>query len=89
VLWNGNEYGKARVIKTSRDAYTSLVKTEQKQLENVECFNYLRNLITNEGRYTRDFIFTIAVIEAAFIRKTTFHQQTGLKFQEETSEVLC
>ena len=33
----------------------------QKQLENVECFNYLGSMLTNDGRCTREIKSRIAV----------------------------
>ena len=51
-------------------------------------FNWLGSMITKDTRYTREIKFRIAIAKAAFSRKKTFHQQTGLKFEEETNEVL-
>jgi hypothetical protein len=51
-------------------------------------FNYLGGTVTNDARCTRGSKSRIAMAKAAFKRKKTFHQQTGLKFKEETSEVL-
>jgi hypothetical protein len=53
----------------------------------VEYFNYLCNLINNVRR-TREIKFSIATAKAAFNKKKTLHQQTVLKFKEETSKVL-
>ena len=42
----------------------------------------------NEARCTCEIKSRIAMAQAAFNRQKTFHQQTGLKFKEETSEML-
>jgi hypothetical protein len=65
------------------------IMIDQKQLENVEYFNYLGSWITNDARCTREIKSRIAMAKAAFNeKKNIFHQQTGLKFKEETSKVL-
>jgi hypothetical protein len=61
---------------------------DQKQLENVEYFNYLGSMVTNDARCTREIKSKIAMAKAAFNKKKTLHQQTGLKFKEETSKML-
>ena len=61
---------------------------DEKQQENVEYFNCVRSKITNDTRYTRKIKARIAMAKAVYNRNKTFHQQTGLKFMEETSEVL-
>jgi hypothetical protein len=61
---------------------------DEKQQENVEYLNCVRSKITNDARYTRKIKARIAMVKAVYNRKKTFHQQTGLKFMEETSEVL-
>jgi hypothetical protein len=38
--------------------------------------------------YTCEIKYKIAVAKAAFNKKDFFHQQIGLKFEEETSKVL-
>jgi hypothetical protein len=61
---------------------------DQKQLENVEYFNYLGIMITNDARFTHEIKYRIANAKAAFSKKKTFHQQIGLTFKEATNEVL-
>ena len=62
---------------------------DQKQLENVEYFNYLRIVITNDARFTHEMKYRIAMAKAAFSKKKkTFHQQIGLTFKDATNEVL-
>ena len=43
--------------------------TDQKQLENIEYFNYFGRLITNDARCTREIKYRIAMAKAAFNRK--------------------
>jgi hypothetical protein len=42
---------------------------DQKQLENVEYFNYLGSMITNDARFTREIKSRIAMAKAAFSKK--------------------
>ena len=41
---------KTKVMRISRQLSPVTIMTDQKQLENVECFKYLGNLLTNDGR---------------------------------------
>jgi len=43
--------------------------TDQKQLENVECFKYLGSMLTNDRRCTREIKSRIAMAKAAFSKK--------------------
>jgi len=62
---------------------------DQKQLENVECFEYLGSMLTNDGRCTCEIKCRTAMTKAAFNKKKTFYQQIGIVFEEETSKMLC
>jgi hypothetical protein len=42
----------------------------------------------SDARCTREINSRIAMEKPAFSKKKTFHQQTGSKFKEETSEML-
>jgi hypothetical protein len=42
---------------------------DKKQLENVEYFNYLGSMITNDARCTREIIYRIAMAKEAFNKK--------------------
>ena len=44
----------------------------QKQLENVECFNYLGSMLTNDGRCTREIKSRIAMAKLHLARKRLF-----------------
>jgi hypothetical protein len=46
--------------------------TDQKQPENVEHFNYLSSMITNDARCTHKIKSRIAMAKAAFNKKKTF-----------------
>jgi hypothetical protein len=46
-------------------------------------------MITNDERCTCEIKSWIVTPKAAFNKKKTLHQQTVLKFEEETSEMLC
>ena len=41
----------------------------QKQLENVECFNYLGSMLTNDGRCKREIKSRIAMAKVTFNKK--------------------
>jgi hypothetical protein len=45
------------------------IMIDQKQLENVEYFNYLGSMITSDARCTRDIKSRIAMAKAAFNKK--------------------
>jgi hypothetical protein len=51
MLWNGNKYGKTKVMKISRHPSPLQVMMEQK-VENVEYFNHLGSMVTNDARCT-------------------------------------
>jgi hypothetical protein len=55
---------------------------DQKQLENVEYFNYLCSTITNYVRSTCDIKAWIAMEKAAFKRKKTFTSKLELNFRK-------
>ena len=58
-------------------------------LENVKCFKCLGSMLTDNGRCTCEIISRIAMAKAAFNKKKNlFYHQTGLKFEEDTSEML-
>ena len=79
---------KTKVMRISRQPSPVTIMIDQKQLENVECFKYLGSMLTNNGRCTCEMKSRIAMAKAAFNKKKTFYQHTGLKFEEETSKML-
>jgi hypothetical protein len=60
-----------KVIGISRQPYPIKIMIDQKQLENVEYFNYLGSMITNDARCTREIKSRIAMAKATFNKKTT------------------
>jgi hypothetical protein len=69
-------------MRISRQPSPIKLMIDQKQLENVEYFNYLGSVITNDASCTCEIKSRIAMAKAAYNKKT------GLKFKEETSKVL-
>jgi hypothetical protein len=69
MLRNGNECEKTKVMRISRQPSPVQIVTDQKQLENVEYFNYLGSMITNHARCTREIKSRIAMAKAAFNKK--------------------
>ena len=49
MLWNGNKRGKIQ----GNENLKATIPKYQKQLKNVEYFNYLGRMITNDARCTR------------------------------------
>jgi hypothetical protein len=58
-------------MRISRQQSPMKIMIDQKQLENVEYFNYLGSMITNDARCTREIKSTIAMAKAAFNKKKT------------------
>jgi hypothetical protein len=75
-------------MKFSRQPPPVKIMIDQKHMENVEYFNYLGSLKTNDAKCTRGIKSRIAMAKAAFNKKKNFHQQIGLRFKEEISKVL-
>jgi hypothetical protein len=50
MICNGNEFGKTKVIRISRQQFPVKIMLDQKQLEILESFKYLGNMFTNYGR---------------------------------------
>jgi hypothetical protein len=71
----GRRYGremnveKTKVMGISRQPSTMKIMLDQKQLENVEYFNYLGSMITNDARCTHEIKSRIAMAKAAFSKK--------------------
>jgi hypothetical protein len=79
---------KTKGMRISRQPSPIKIMIDQEQFENVEYFNYLGSMITNNARCTREIKSRIVMAKAAFNNKKTFHQKSVLKFKEETSKVL-
>jgi hypothetical protein len=73
----GRHYGmeinveKTKVMRISRQPSPMKIMIDQKQLENVEYFNHLGSMITNDARCTREIKSRIAMAQAAFNKKNT------------------
>jgi hypothetical protein len=60
---------KTKIMRISRQPAPMKIMIDQKQLENVEYFNYLSSMITNDARCTREIKSRIAIAKAAFSKK--------------------
>jgi hypothetical protein len=67
MLWNGNECGKTKVMRISMK-----IMIDRKQLENVEYFNYLDSMITNDARCTCEIKSRIAMEKQHSTRRRIF-----------------
>ena len=82
--------GKAKVMRISREPSPLQNMIDQKQLANVEYFNFIGTLITNNARCICEIKSRTAMAKTKLKKKKkdSFHQQIGLKFKVETSKVL-
>jgi hypothetical protein len=62
---------------------------DQKQLENLKYFDYLGSTITNDASIHVKLNPELPWKSSIQQEENYFHQQTGHKFKEETSKVLC
>jgi hypothetical protein len=60
---------KIKVMRISRQPSPMKFMIDQKQLENLEYFNYLGSMITSDARCTREIKSRIAMAKAAFNKK--------------------
>ena len=73
----GRCYGKemkveeTKVMRISRQPSPVKIMIDQKQMENVEYFKYLRSILTSDGRCTCEIKSRIAMTKAAFNKKKT------------------
>jgi hypothetical protein len=63
---------KTMVMRISRHPSPIQITTDQTQLQNVEYFNYLGSMVTNDARCTREIESMIAMAKASFNKKTIF-----------------
>jgi len=73
-------------IRISNPPSPTKIIIDQKR-ENVEYFNHLGSIITNDAKGTREIKSGIGMAIAAFNKKN-LHHHMGLKFKEETSKAL-
>ena len=60
---------------------------DEKQMKSVEYFSYLSSLVS-DARYTRGIEPRFVTAKTEFNKKNSFLQQLGIRFQEESSEML-
>ena len=88
MLWDGNVYGKSKVMRICRQPFLMYVTIDGTQPEYVSC---LSSRITRGAKCTRGIKCKNATVQASCSEKKAegcLLQQIGLKFKEETSEVL-
>jgi hypothetical protein len=66
MLWSGNECGKNKVMRISRQQFPVKITIDQKQLENMEPFKYFGSILTNDRRCTCEIKCRIAMAKATF-----------------------
>jgi hypothetical protein len=69
---------KTKVMRISRQPSPIKIMVDQKQLENVEQFNYLGSMITNYARCTREIKSRIAMAKAALNKTKTLFTRLHL-----------
>jgi hypothetical protein len=79
---------KTKVMRISRPPYPIKMMIDQKQLENVEYFNYLGRMLTNDARCTSEIKSKIAMAKAAFNKKTLFTSKLDINLRKKLSKVL-
>jgi hypothetical protein len=90
----GKRYGmetnveKIQVMRIPRQPSPGHITMDKKQMENVQYFTYLGSLIKNDERCKHEITSRISIAKVAFNKKETYHQQNGLKFKEQISEML-
>jgi hypothetical protein len=82
MLWNGNECGKTKVMRLSRQTSPIKIMIDQKQLENLEYFNYLGSMITNDAMCTSEIKSRIAMAKAVFNKKNLFTSKLDLSLRK-------
>jgi hypothetical protein len=75
MLWNGNECGKNKVMRISRQTFPVRIMIDQKQLQNVESFKYLGSML-NGGRYMCEIKSRITMAKAALNKKRALFPST-------------
>jgi len=77
-----------KVMRISRQSFPVKIMIDQKQLENVESFKYLGNMLTNDGRCTSEIKCRIAMAKTAFNKKRALFTST-LDFELRKKLVRC
>jgi hypothetical protein len=55
---------------------------DQKQHKNVEYFNYLGSVVTNDTNFTWEIKSKIVIGKNIFQQQESFHKESSLKFEE-------
>ena len=63
-------------MRISREPSPVTIMIDQKQLENMECFKYLGNVLTNDGRCTCEIKSRIVMAKTAFNKEKTLFTNT-------------
>ena len=79
---------KRKVMRIARQSFPVKIMIDQKQLENVESFKYLGNMLTNDGRCTSEIKCRIAMAKTAFNKKRALFTST-LDFELRKKLVRC
>jgi hypothetical protein len=70
-------------MRISRQPSSVTIITDQKQLENVECFKYFGSMLTNDERCTCEIKSRIVMAKATFAKKKTlFTSKLGLNLKK-------
>jgi hypothetical protein len=67
---------KTKVMRNSRQHFPVKIMIDQKQLDYVESFKYMDNILTNDGRYTCEIKCSFAMSKAAFNKKRALFAST-------------
>jgi hypothetical protein len=73
MLWDEDECGRTKVMRISRKPSQLQVTKNQKEVKNVEYFNFLGCMITKDARCLRETKTNISVKKGALNRNKTFH----------------
>jgi hypothetical protein len=79
--------GNVKVMRISRQSSRIQIVIDERQVGNVECFNYLDCMI-NDARCTLEIKPEVGMAKAAFNKKKTLHKQIGFHSKEESGKVL-
>ena len=80
---------KAKVMRIWRQPSPVQIMTDLKQLQNVEHFNYLGSMVTNDARCTWEIKYRISMANAAFKKKkkkTLFTSKLGLNLRKKLAK---
>jgi hypothetical protein len=67
MLWNGNEWEKAKIMRISRQLSQVKCMVDQKQPENVEYCSYLDSMITQDERRKHEIKSRIVMAKAVSV----------------------